>query len=101
MKITNQAGDALTEVSVDVDAEEIIDLLQGLADVVEGKREHLHFKQLGGPELVVRLVGDSSVEADPLGRQMDWYVGPLVLFAVLFAVVGFITVARWAVGLLG
>lgn len=101
MKIEDQAGDSLTEATVTVDAEEIIDLLQGLADVVEGKREHLHFKELGGPELVVRLVADPRADPDPLGRQMDWYVGPLVLFGVLFVIVGIITVARWAVGLLG
>ncbi|HZB86498.1 MAG TPA: hypothetical protein VE289_08055, partial [Gaiellaceae bacterium] len=71
----------------------------GLADVVEGSREHLHFRQLGGPQLVVRL--ESASEDDPLGRQTDWWFGPLVLLGALFVVVGAFTVIRWALGLLG
>jgi hypothetical protein len=65
--------------------------------VIEGKREHLHFQQLGGPELVVKLADPD--EAEPLDRQMDWWVGPLVLFGAVFVVIGFVTVLRWAIGL--
>jgi hypothetical protein len=101
MKLSDQKGASLPEATLSINAEEIIDLLQGLADVVEGKREHLHFKQVGGPELVVNLVTDEDDELDPIGRQMDWYVGPVILFGALFLVIGMITVARWAVGLLG
>lgn len=81
-----------------LDDEEIIDFLQGVADVVEGKREHLHFSQLGGPQLVVRHV--SGEESDPLGHQMDWWVGPLILLGAIFVIVGMVTVVSWAVGLL-
>jgi hypothetical protein len=98
MKIEDQSGGSITEATVTVDERELIDLLQGLADVVEGSREHLHFRQLGGPQLVVRLA--SASEDDPLGRQTDWWFGPLVLLGVLFVVVGAFTVVRWAVGLL-
>jgi hypothetical protein len=98
MKIEDRRGEAVDEATVTVDDEELIDLLQGLADVVEGKREHLHFAQLGGPELVVkRAEGD---EAIPIERQMDWWVGPLILFGVIFVVIGAVTVIRWAAGLL-
>lgn len=48
MKIEDQRGNPLPEATVSVGDEEIIDLLQGLADVIEGKRDHLHFNQLGG-----------------------------------------------------
>lgn len=99
MNIEDRTGDPLPEATVTVDAEEIIDLLQGLADVVEGKREHLHFAQAGGPQLVVRLRLDGG--PDPLGRQMDWWLGPLVLAGALFCVIGVITFVRWAAGLLG
>ena len=99
MRIEDRSGETVNEATLTVDAEEIIDLLQGIADVVEGKREHLHFKQPGGPELVVRLAGEG--DPDPLGRGLDWYVGPLVLFTILFVIIGLITVARWAVGLVG
>lgn len=98
MKIEDRDGRSLTEATVSVDEAELVDLLEGLADVIEGKREHLHFKQLGGPQLVVRRASES--DPDPLGRQMDWWVGPLVLLGALFVVVGAITVIRWAASLL-
>lgn len=99
MKIENRQGQALTEATVSVDDTELIDLLEGLADVVERKRAHLHFKQLGGPQLVVRRTSES--DSDPLGRQMDWWLGPAVLLAALFIIVVAITVIGWAAGLVG
>lgn len=99
MKIEDRRGDALTEATVTVDDEELIDLLQGLADVVEGTREHLHFNQLGGPQLVVRREAES--DADPIGRQLDWWVGPMILVGTIFVIIGAVTFVRWAVNLLG
>lgn len=98
MKIEDRQGESLSEATVTVDDEEIIDLLQGLADVIEGKREHLHFSQLGGPQLVVRR--SAEAEDDPLGRQLDWWMGPLILAGLVFVVIGAATVIRWAAGLL-
>ena len=96
MRIEGRSGEALEETTVVVDDAELIDLLQGLADLVEGKREHLHFSQPGGPQLVVRH-GD---DGDPIERSTDWLVGPLVLFGSLFVIIGAITVVRWALGLI-
>jgi hypothetical protein len=98
MRIEDKRGDPLPEATVTVDDEELVDLLQGLADVIEGDRPHLHFSQLGGPQLVVRRASES--DDDPLGRQIDWWVGPAVLVGLLFVVIGAVTVVRWAVGLL-
>ena len=98
MKIEDRAGRSLDEATLTLDDEEIIDFLQGVADVVEGKREHLHFSQLGGPQLVVRHI--SGEEPDPLGHQVDWWVGPLILLGAIFVIVGLVTVVSWAVGLL-
>ncbi|MGH2730614.1 MAG: hypothetical protein ACRDJI_08385, partial [Actinomycetota bacterium] len=98
VRIEDRNGEVLKEATVTVDDAELIDLLQGLADVVEGSREHLHFSQLGGSQLVVRRARED--DPDPLGRQMDWWLGPLVLLAILFVIVGGVTVVRWAAGLL-
>lgn len=87
----------MPEATVTVSDEELIDLLEGLADVVENKREHLHFQQLGGPQLVVRRAHED--DDDPLGRQMDWWLGPAVLFGAIFVIIGLVTTIRWAVGL--
>ena len=97
MRIENKTGESLTEATVVVDDEELVDLLQGLADVIEGQREHLHFNQLGGPQLVIRRTAEA--ESDPLGRQTDWWMGPLVLVAAVFIIIGAVTVVRWAAGL--
>ena len=98
MKIEDRRGESLAEATVTVDDEELIDLLQGLADVVEGTREHLHFNQVGGPQLVVRR--ESEGDSDPLGRQLDWWMGPLILVAAVFVVIGAVTFVRWAVALI-
>jgi hypothetical protein len=96
MRIETRSGEALGEATVVVDEAELIDLLQGLADLVEGQRTHLHFSQPGGPQLVVRH-GDAT---DPIERSTDWWVGPLLLFGSLFVIIGVITVLRWALGLI-
>jgi hypothetical protein len=98
MRIEDRRGQALTEATVTVDDEELVDLLQGLADVIEENRGHLHFSQPGGPQLVVRR--GEGVDSDPLGRQVDWWVGPLVLITAVLVVIGAATVVRWAGGLL-
>jgi len=97
MKIEDRRGESLTEATVTVDEQELMDLLQGLADVVEGSREHLHFNQIGGPQLVVRRAHEG--DDDPLGRQLDWWLGPLVLAAAVLLVVGLATMIRWIAGL--
>ena len=97
MKIEDRRGESLTEATVTVDDKELMDLLQGLADVVEGSREHLHFNQVGGPQLVVRRAHED--DDDPLGRQIDWWLGPLVLVAIILLIVGAATFIRWIAGL--
>jgi hypothetical protein len=52
-----------------------------------------------GAQIVFRR--GSGEEVEPLERQMDWWVGPLVLFGLLFLSIGIITFIRWAVGLMG
>ena len=98
MRIEDRSGQSLSEATVSVDDEELIDLLQGLADVIEGQREHLHFAQPGGPQLVVRRAAEG--DPDPLRRQMDWWLGPLVLLGALLIIVGAATLIRWAAELL-
>ncbi|MGH2748675.1 MAG: hypothetical protein ACRDKB_12235 [Actinomycetota bacterium] len=98
MRIEDRRGESLSEATVSLDDSELVDLLEGIADVVEGKRDHLHFAQMGGAQLVVRRA--TSDDPDPLGRQMDWWLGPLVLGLVIFVIVGVVTVVRWAAGLL-
>lgn len=100
MRIEDRRGEPVEEVTVTVDDAELIDVLQGLADLVEGKKELAHITEsaIGGPHLVFKR--GSGEEVEPLERQMDWWVGPLVLFAVIFIVIGVVAFVRWAAGLL-
>lgn len=97
MKIEDRSGRSLPEVTVTVDDSEAVALLERLSDVVEGAEDHIHFTRPGGPQMVIRT---GEPDDDPLGRQMDWWLGPLVLLAAVFVVVGAVTVIRWALGLL-
>ena len=36
---------------------------------------------------------------DPLGRQLDWWLGPLVFVAAILLIVGLATMIRWIAGL--
>ena len=56
VRVTDDENDVSPEatLTITVNDEELVDLLQGLADVIEGDRQHLHFQQLGGPQLVIR-----------------------------------------------
>ena len=97
MKIEDKKGVSLPEATVTLDDDELVDLLQGIADVIEGDRAHLHFNQLGGPQLVLRRTAEA--ESDPLGRQADWWMGPLILVGAVLVLVGAITVIVWATSL--
>jgi hypothetical protein len=98
VRIEDRRGEPVQETTVTVDDAELMDLLQGLADLVEGKRDHLHLAQAGGPQLVVRR--GAVNDAEPIERQMDWWVGPLVIFAVLFMVIGVVAFIGWAARLI-
>jgi hypothetical protein len=94
VRIEDRRGEPVQETTVTIDDAELMDLLQGLADIVEGKRDHLHLAQAGGPQLVVRR--GAGEDTEPIERQMDWWVGPLLLFGALFLVLGIVTFVRWA-----
>jgi hypothetical protein len=100
MRIENRDGEPVQEVTVTADDVELIDMLQGLADLVEGKKElaHITESEIGGPHLVFKR--GTGEEVEPIERQMDWWVGPLVLFALLFVGIGIVSFIRWAAGLL-
>jgi hypothetical protein len=98
MRIVDRRGEPVPEATMTVDDTELIELLHGLADLVEGNREHIHVLQPGGAQLVIER--GSVTDSEPLDRQMDWWVGPLILFAVLFIVIGLVSFIRWVVNLL-
>ena len=100
MRIEDRRGEAVEEATVTVDDDELIDLLQGLADLVEGTRERVHVTDSSVGRAHIVFKRGTGAEVEPIERQVDWWVGPLVLFAVLFLSIGIITFIRWAAGLM-
>ena len=100
MRIEDRRGEPVQEITVTVEDAELIDLLQGLADLVEGTKElaHITESEVGGPHIAFRR--GTGEEVEPIERQMDWWVGPLVLFGVVFLIIGIVTFVRWAAGLI-
>jgi hypothetical protein len=41
----------------------------------------------------------SKADPDPLVRQMDWWMGPLILVGAIFLIVGAVNVIQWMVDL--
>ena len=101
MRIQDRRGEAVPEATVTVDEAELVDLLHGLADLIEGKKElfHLTESEIGGTHLVFKR--GSGDEVEPLERQIDWWVGPLVLVGAIFMIIGAVTFVRWAINLVG
>lgn len=97
MEITDDRGRSLTEVTVRLSEEEVTDLLVAASDLEGDGAEHAMLRSPDGTTLAVYRATD---EPTPLQRGTDWWVGPLVLVAVILLVVGAYTIGRGIVDLL-
>ncbi|HVL51743.1 MAG TPA: hypothetical protein VM754_09635 [Actinomycetota bacterium] len=96
MDITDDRGRALNEVTVRLTPEEVTDLLVAASDLEGDGAEHAMLRSPDGTTLAVYR---STDEPTPLQRGTDWWVGPLVLVAVILVVVGAYTIGRGLVDL--
>lgn len=96
MEITDDRGRSLTEVTLRLTEEEVTDLLVAASDL-EGETEHAMLRAEDGTTLAVYRATD---EPTPLEKGSDWWLGPLVLVAVILVVVGAYTIGRGIVNLL-
>ncbi len=90
-------GRNLEEVVLSLSKEELGELMVGAFQVDEGTAEHAVVRDPGGRVVALYLASD---EPPPLARQTDWWLGPIILVAVLLIVIGAYTVARGIVDLL-
>ncbi|CAN5820384.1 hypothetical protein BH23ACT12_BH23ACT12_02130 [soil metagenome] len=97
MELTDDRGRTLNEVTVRLTEEEIVELLVAASDLEGDAETHAMLRDAGGTTLAVYHATD---EATPLQRGTDWWVGPLVLLAVILVVVGAYTIGRGLVDLL-
>ena len=97
MEITDDRGKALNEVTVRLTDDEVTELLVAASDLEDDAEGHAMLRDADGTTLAVYHATD---EATPLQRGTDWWVGPLVLLAVILVVVGAYTIGRGLMDLL-
>lgn len=97
MDIADDRGRALNEVTVRLTEDEVTELLVAASDLEADPEAHAVIRGGDGTALAVyRATG----EAGPLQRGTDWWLGPLVLVAVILVIVGAYTIGRGIVDLL-
>lgn len=77
--------------------DEITDLLVAASTLDDGSEQHALLRDVNGVTLAIY---EDSVIHDELRRGTDWWMGPIVLLAVLLMIVGAATIARGFVNLL-
>ncbi|MGH2772354.1 MAG: hypothetical protein ACRDIU_04360 [Actinomycetota bacterium] len=97
MELTDASGKPLQEVTVRLSGREVTDLLVAASEMDDGTRDHTVIRDQDGSLLAVYL---DRPEAGPIEKAMDWWVGPIVLLAVVLVVIGAFTVARGLLRLL-
>lgn len=97
MEIIDDRGRTLNEVIVRLTYDEITELLVAASDLEGDAEAHAMLRAEDGTTLAVYHATD---EDTPLQRGTDWWVGPLVLVAMILLVVGAYTIGRGLVDLL-
>lgn len=97
MQINDPGGRRLEEVTVRLEPGEVTELLVMASQLDEGRQNHAILRDESGTSLA--LYRDSG-EPAPLERHFDWWLGPVVLAAVVLMGVGAFTIARGIVSLL-
>lgn len=97
MDIKDGRGRPLEEVVIRLTPDEMTDLLVGTSEMDDGTSDHVYMRDRDGSALAIYLEGEHR---QPLDRAADWWVGPILLLALLLLVIGAFSVARSIVGLL-
>lgn len=97
MEIRDGAGKRVQEATLRLSPEEMTDLLVATSQIDDGTTEHAVIRDQDGNVLAVYL---DRPESTPIERGMDWWVGPIILTAVVLLGIGAFTVARALVRLL-
>jgi hypothetical protein len=92
VEILDARGRTLEEVTIRLGPAEVADLLVGASSIDDGAADHAVVRDDDGRSVALYL-GEEG-DATPLDRQSDWWVGPIVLLAVLFMAVGAYTIAH-------
>jgi hypothetical protein len=97
VELRDARGRLLEEVVVKLSDDEVAELLVAASQLDGTDTGHALLRTGEGTTLALfRETG----EAPELARGTDWWMGPVVLVAVLFLVVGAYTIARGVLGLI-
>lgn len=97
MELRDGRGRLLDEVVVKLADDEVAELLVAASQLDGTTTDHALLRTGEGTTLA--LYRDTG-EPPELSRGTDWWMGPVVLVAVLFLVVGAYTIARGLLGLI-
>jgi hypothetical protein len=97
MELKDGRGRALDEVIVTLSDEEVTELLVATSQLDDTDADHALLRTAEGTTLAIYRTAGQEPE---LARGTDWWMGPVVLVAVLFLVVGAYTIARGVLGLI-
>lgn len=91
MELRDSGGKALSEVTMRLNEKELTELLVAASELEDGSKDHALLRSPDGVALAVYRTDEAP---SALQSGTDWWVGPLVLLAVILLVVGAYTVAR-------
>lgn len=97
VELRDSGGKVLGEVTVRLSPDEVTDLLVAASELDDGSSDHALLRSRDGVTLAVYRTDEGP---SALQSGTDWWVGPLVLLAVVLLVVGAYTIARGVVVLI-
>jgi hypothetical protein len=97
VKIRDPRGRVIPEVTLQLQDEEVTDLMVAASQLEDGSVPHAIVRDPSGNAVALYMQSD---ELEPIERQVDWWLGPLLLLLALLTLVGAFTVVRGVIGLL-
>lgn len=98
MEIRDAQGRTLEEVTIQLVASEVTDLMVGASSLDDGNADHAVIRDEDGRSLALYL-GEPGEES-PIDRQSDWWVGPIILVVAVFVIAGAYSLASGLIHLL-
>jgi hypothetical protein len=97
VKIQDARGRTIPEVTLQLQEEEVTDLMVAASQLEGGSVSHAIVRDPTGNAVALYM---RSEDLEPLERQVDWWLGPLILVVVVLVVIGAVTIVRSIIGLL-
>ena len=97
VKIRDSRGRVIPEVTLQLQGDEVTELMVAASQLEDGSLDHAIVRDPSGTAVAMYL---HSAELEPIERQVDWWLGPVLLLLILLTVLGAFTLVRGVIGLL-